>query len=106
MHFLGEERGDDAQIGLRPEAAEGTGAAHGGIGHIGLDQRRSHQAAIDGAQIVERALRGTGRGITPEGAQTVEVSQRPTPGGWLIRPAMAWPMVKRCRRWGRWRSGR
>ena len=28
------------------------------------------------------------------GPQTVAVSQRATPGGWLISPAMAWPMGK------------
>jgi hypothetical protein len=57
LHFFRKQGGDDADIPLRPEAAERAGAAHGRFRHVGLHQRRIHKPVIDRAQIVERPPR-------------------------------------------------
>ena len=59
MRFFGKQSGNHPQMPRR--TAEGASARNRGGNHVTIGKTGSHRAAVDGPQIVDRALAGAGR---------------------------------------------
>ena len=92
MGLFRKQGGDDAQ--MAGGAAEGAFARHGGaiMSPSAKPESTAPQLTLRRLSAPPSLVRADR--ITPAGPHTVAVSQRPTPRGWLISPAIAWPTGK------------